>query len=375
MKKLAKVNFANNINYELIVGRDCLQQFGSLLDQLEPISRIIIVTDENVDILHAYRLEKLLSEKRYAVSKHVLNSGRKQKSFSSIERILDLLFTSEADRNSIIINLGGGVVGDIGGLVAALYLRGIRYIHMPTTLLSQVDSSIGGKVGINYPEHLNGIGHYYYPQVVWVDLSFLDTLSRAEFNSGLAEIIKYSVILDAPFFEYLEQNVVKIRQRDSSVIEYIVQYCILQKSAVVSADPTEIGDFKLFTYGHEIGHALEVVLDYQGLRHGEAIAIGSEGSAWLSRTLGYLKNIDVLDRQKNLMSELELPIKIPQTVVSMFGGSELLARRILQIIKMDKKRENGQAVWVLPVDIGSGSVTNQLTDDHIYESLSYLMKP
>lgn len=370
--KTFQVNFKKSILSKVFINNR-LSDFLEYLTSLRPIDKILLVTDEIVESLYTKKLSTLLDTRGYQVYSYVLEIGRKNKKLRSIENIMNTLFKLGADRNSLIINVGGGVVGDIGGFAASLYMRGIRYIHMPTTLLSQVDSSIGGKVGVNLSKNLNGIGQYYYPVSTWVNTDYLESLPKDELIAGFAEVIKYATILDSNLFNVLEENIKALKKRDKDYIDYIVQYCIQKKTSIVSADPKEIDQFKLFTYGHEIGHALEVVLDYQHLRHGEAVAIGMMGSAWLGRKMKLTDNSNLLLRQKTILSKIGLPTNVPKHIFEVGVKKNIFIKQVIQTIEKDKKRENHRYNWILATDIGQGICTDNLDRTSVLECMSYLV--
>jgi 3-dehydroquinate synthase len=300
----------------------------------------------------------------------IFEPRRKKKSLETAKEIFRLLFSNHADRHTVILNVGGGTVGDLGGFVAALYLRGVRYIHLPTTLLSQADSGVGGKVNVNFGPHLNSLSVFHHPTAVWVDPNVLRTLPTREYVSGLAEIVKYAVILDADLFEMLEHNRDRVARPNNDLVEVLICRCLQRKCRIVSRDPQEKGPFRFFNYGHEIGHAVEVAYDYEHLLHGEAVSIGMMTASWMGRE-AHLTDYAVLERQGVLLSGLGLPLTIPANLRRGAIPTNLF-RRIKRILDSDKKRTPKGTVWIVPTRLGEGICTTEIEPDLVRRSLRRL---
>jgi 3-dehydroquinate synthase len=266
-----------------------------------------------------------------------------------------------------VLNVGGGTVGDLGGFVAALYLRGIRYIHVPTTLLSQADSGVGGKVNVNFGPHLNSLSVFHHPTAVWIDPDVLETLPAREYLSGLAEIVKYAVVLDAELFVILEQSRDRLAIPTNELVETVICRCLQRKCIIVSRDPREEGPFRFFNYGHEIGHAVEVAYDYEHLLHGEAVSIGMVAASWMGVKANVTDTV-LFERQCVLLADLGLPITIP---ANLRKGSvpHRLVRRIKHVLDSDKKRTPKGSVWIVPTRLGEAVCTTEIGPDLVTRCL------
>ena len=264
-----------------------------------------------------------------------------------------------ADRKSIVVAVGGGVVGDLAGFVAATYARGVGFFQVPTTLLAQVDSSVGGKVGINLPGAKNMVGAFWQPLGVLIDVETLATLPEREYRAGLAEVVKYGVILDEEFFTYLEENTAAINDQDASVLTRVVQRCCRLKADVVEQDEREITGLRaVLNYGHTFGHALEAAGGYGQILHGEAVSIGMMCAARLAARMGRVGD-DFVARQQKLLDALSLPIATP----------EFDPDKLLDLMYRDKKAEAGKLRFVLPDRIGHVEVVKDVNPDDAVASL------
>ena len=297
-------------------------------------NKILIITDDGIPKNYIKKLKNIINNKKVYIFS--LKSGEKSKSFSSYQKILNKLFELKFDRSDIVIAFGGGVVGDITGFSAATYMRGIKYIQIPTTLLAQVDSSVGGKTAINVAQGKNLVGAFYNPSLVIVSTYFLNTLSDEEFKSGLGEVVKYALIGNKKLRSIIERNAQKIISREESVLKSIIEESIKTKSKIVTKDEKENGIRAILNFGHTFGHAIEAYKNYKGITHGAAITLGMVIASRISFYEGYIKNYQ-LDNVVNLISSIGL-----RTDYSKYNYIQLK-----KYIKSDKKIKNGKLNLVL----------------------------
>ncbi len=308
---------------------------------------MVLITDSNVDDLYADALGDQLVEAGYEVHVLVVDAGEASKNADVAIDLWETMLAEGADRGSVVLAVGGGVVGDLAGFVAATFARGIPFLQVPTTLLAQVDSSVGGKVGINLPEAKNMVGAFWQPVGVLVDVDVLNTLPANEFASGMAEVVKYGVIMDAEFFAYLEQHVDAINKRDPEVMQTIVERCCRRKAEVVQADEREeSGRRAILNYGHTFAHAFEAFTEYGELLHGEAVAMGMVCASRLAERRGLL-DADATRRQIELLQALGLPTEPIAT------DADTDAEEIYRLMWHDKKVSGGKIHFVLPTQIGA----------------------
>jgi 3-dehydroquinate synthase len=286
-------------------------------------------------------------------------AGESTKSASHADQLWRLMLEFGSDRKSVVVAVGGGVVGDLAGFVAATYTRGIRFVQVPTTLLAQVDSSVGGKVGINLPGAKNMVGAFWQPSAVLIDTDVLNTLPLREYRSGLAEVVKYGVILDADFFAYLEANIDGLNQREASAMRHIVARSCELKAQVVSADEREeTGLRAVLNYGHTFCHAIEAETGYGTYLHGEAVAIGMLCASRLAESLGRI-DPEVTRRQRELLEAVGLPLSVPEV------SHEVLIRAM----QKDKKTEHGQLRFVLPSRLGHVELVSDVPEKLVRAAL------
>lgn len=304
----------------------------------------LVVTDRNV-ANHAETVLSSLVDAGWKAELEQLEPGETTKSLDVISRLYDCLVAMKADRKTAVIAVGGGVIGDSAGFLAATYGRGVPFIQVPTTLLADVDSSVGGKVGINHPAAKNLIGAFYQPLGVCIDTSVLTTLPERDYLSGMAEVVKYGVILDADFFGYLEQNIAGLKSRDPGVLRHIIARSCQLKADVVEQDEYErTGLRAVLNYGHTFAHAFEALAGYGELLHGEAVSIGMLYASRLAEKRGLI-DADVTARQRTLIESLGMISRLPP-------GSDFTADAILDKMKLDKKTVAGQLRFVLPTQMG-----------------------
>ncbi|APR03621.1 3-dehydroquinate synthase [Thauera chlorobenzoica] len=330
--------------YPIHIGRGLLGRADLVRAQLKT-PRVAIVTNDTVGPLYLGGLRAALEQAGVSVSVVSLPDGEAYKTWETLNRIFDLLLSERCERSTTLIALGGGVVGDMGGFAAACYQRGMPFIQIPTTLLAQVDSSVGGKTAINHPLGKNMIGAFYQPRLVLADIDTLATLPERELAAGLAEVIKYGLIRDPDFLAWLEANLERLRARDPDALMYAIERSCRNKAEVVAADETEQGERALLNLGHTFGHAIETGLGYGEWLHGEAVAAGTMMAAELSRRLGWLAADDV-DRIEALFVRAKLPV----------WGPKLGAARYLALMAHDKKVEAGRLRLVLLHALGRARV-------------------
>lgn len=305
----------------------------------------LIVTDSNIAATHAATVRSSLLSAGWRCEVEVLPAGEPSKSLDVVTRVYDRLIAMQADRRTIIVAVGGGVVGDAGGFIAATYTRGLPFVQIPTTLLSAVDSSVGGKTGVNHPLAKNMIGAFYQPIGVLIDTATLETLPDREYRAGLAEVVKYGVILDAEFFAYLEHHVDAINARRPDAVRHIIAKSCQLKAMVVEQDEFEATGLRaVLNYGHTFGHAFEALCGYGQLLHGEAVAIGMIYASRLAERRGLIDS-SATSRQVSLLKDLHLPTALPD-------GVSLSTDAILARMRLDKKAVSGSLRFVLPTKIG-----------------------
>lgn len=333
-------------SYPIYIGEDLIGNPELYLPFLKR-KQVAIVTNTTVAPLYLEKVANTLRSVDVNVIEIVLPDGESYKNGVTLNKIYDALLTNRCERSTTLIALGGGVIGDLTGYAAATYLRGVPFIQIPTTLLSQVDSSVGGKTGINHPLGKNMIGAFYQPQVVIADISTLKTLPAREYAAGLAEVIKYGLIRDASFFEWLEQNIDSLKRLNPEMTASAVERSCTNKAEVVAADERESGERALLNLGHTFGHAIENGMGYGVWLHGEAVAAGTMMAAELSRKMGWLSQQDI-SRMQALFEAANLPLNPPSLGVEKY----------LDLMGLDKKVEDGKIRFVLQKAIGKSVVTS-----------------
>lgn len=350
-----------NRSYAIKIGGGLLAHLGNDCKRLNLGERCAIITDVNVGKRFAKTVYESLLKAGFDPVLITVPAGETSKSLKCVQHCYDQLATHRLERKSFIVALGGGVVGDLAGFVAATYLRGIPFVQIPTTLLAQVDSSVGGKTGVNLRAGKNLVGAFYQPRLVLCDLDTLKTLPEREFRSGLAEVIKYGIIYDARLFAQLERALPKIIKRNDTVLAQVIARCCQIKADVVSQDETESGLRAILNFGHTIGHAIENSSGYGKYLHGEAISIGQIAAAKLSHTVLGLPERDV-KRIETLLSRAGLPTRI-----------QLNAARRLKLfnaMKLDKKVSDGEVKFVLAGVIGKVTWGNKVPAHLIDQALA-----
>lgn len=331
-------------SYPIHIGRGLLAR-ADLVGEHLPAPRAVVISNDVVAPLYLAKLVEALRSAGVACGELVLPDGERYKDRATLDSIHDYLLASRAERSTALIALGGGVIGDLAGFAAATYQRGVPFIQVPTTLLAQVDSSVGGKTGINHPLGKNMIGAFHQPRLVLADTDTLATLPERELRAGLAEVIKYGLIRDLPLLEWLEANLERLLAREPEALAWAIERSCANKAEVVAADETEAGVRASLNLGHSFGHAIEAGMGYGVWLHGEAVAAGTMIAAVLSRRLGWLGEVDV-ERIEALFIRAGLPVRAPALGVE----------RYLEPMSHDKKVEGGRLRLVLLVRPGEARI-------------------
>ncbi|MFO0818895.1 MAG: 3-dehydroquinate synthase [Pirellulales bacterium] len=336
-----RVNLAER-SYDITIGDGALDLAGPWARDRFRASHAFVITDHHVAPLHANSVVASLREAGLRVDMQVLPAGEQEKTPERVRECWESLVKIHADRKTLVVAVGGGVIGDLAGFVAASFTRGLRFLQIPTTLLAHVDSSVGGKVGVNLPDAKNIVGAFWQPSGVLIDTRTLDTLPTREYHAGLAEVVKYGVILDPQFFETLEQNIDLLRRRDPVFLRAVIaRSCQLKATVVEQDEREETGVRAVLNYGHTFCHAFETVTHYQRYLHGEAVSIGMICASILAEKMGRI-DATVTLRQRRLLEALSLPTQVPRV-----DHEALLAA-----MRRDKKVEHGRLRFVLPTRLG-----------------------
>lgn len=344
-------------SYPIHIGPGLLAR-GELLWPMLKTKKALIVSNETVAPLYLERIARTLEEGGVEIQAVILPDGEVYKNWETLNLIFDALLAAHCERSTTLVALGGGVVGDMGGFAAACYQRGMPFIQVPTTLLAQVDSSVGGKTAINHPLGKNMIGAFYQPRLVLADTATLSTLPDRELKAGLAEVIKYGLIRDPAFLLWLEQHIESLLARENEALIYAVERSCVNKTEVVVADERESGERALLNLGHTFGHAIETGMGYGVWLHGEAVAAGTMIACELSRLLGWLTAEDVL-RIERLFLRAGLPVRAP----------DLGTERWLELMRHDKKVQDGRLRLVLLKALGCATLTDCAHDSQIIEAI------
>lgn len=345
-------------SYPIHIGNGLLGQAELILPHLKR-KQVAIVSNTTVAPLYMQKIAQPLRDAGVSVIEIILPDGEAYKNNETLQTIYDHLLQNRCERNTTLTALGGGVIGDLTGYAAATYLRGVPFIQVPTTLLSQVDSSVGGKTGINHPLGKNMIGAFYQPKLVLADIDTLKTLPQRELSAGVAEVIKYGLIRDADFFDWLETNMSALMALDTAVASYAIYRSCQNKAEVVAADEHEQGERALLNLGHTFGHAIENAMGYGVWLHGEAVATGTVMAADLSQRMGWLNEAQIA-RIKTIMQAAKLPIEPPDLGVDEY----------LRLMQLDKKVADGRIRLILQQDIGKAIITADYDAEKLKQTLS-----
>lgn len=353
-----RVNLSDR-SYDIRIGAGNLADIGSILITTQPLSHAILITDEHVT-QYATTVAESLADSGVNVDLLTIESGETSKTAACAATLWEELLSVGADRKSLVVAVGGGVVGDLAGFIAATFARGLPFVQIPTTLLAQVDSSVGGKTGINLSSAKNMVGAFWQPQLVLIDTDVLGSLPERDYVSGLAEVIKYGMIQDEAFFAYLEDHVFELKQRDRETLCHVVSRCCQLKADVVEADERETsGRRAILNYGHTFAHALEAASGYGELMHGEAVSIGMVCAARLAESMDRIDS-EVASRQHALLQAVGLPVAVPRLNVD----------HLIDLMMHDKKVEYGQLRFVLPDRIGHVELVDGVAEGLVRDAWS-----
>lgn len=344
-----------------IVFQDSFFELGKELEKLGSANRkICIVTETKVKDLYLEEVKKCLEPVCTMVTAFVFEEGEAHKNLDTVNNLYEHLIEHKFDRKDLLVALGGGVVGDLTGFGAATYLRGIDFVQVPTTLLAQVDSSIGGKTGVDFRAYKNMVGAFHMPKLVYMNMNALKSLPEREFNCGLGEIIKHGFIKDREYLEEIREKKEAIRDRDPETLKELIYKSCLIKKGVVERDPKEQGERAMLNFGHTLGHAIEKRMDFQFL-HGECVALGCIGALYLSYQMGNLSK-EEYEQGADLIRWFQFP-KLP---------ADIDAKEIVEITKLDKKMENGVVKFIVLKKIGEAEIVKTVTDEMMEEAVKVI---
>ncbi len=349
-------------DYDIVL-ESSFAQLSTEVEKLDTRDRkLCIVSDSNVSALYLDQVTKELAPCCRQVDSFIFPAGEEQKQLSTVNELYETLICKHYDRKDILVALGGGVVGDLCGYAAATYLRGIRFIQIPTTLLSQVDSSIGGKTGVDFQAYKNMVGAFHMPELVYTNTSTLLTLPEDQYLSGMGEIIKHGLIKNAGYYSWLQQNRDTIMSRDLDVCEKMIVESNQIKRIVVEHDPKEQGERALLNLGHTLGHAIEKLLNFQML-HGECVALGCIAAAYLSVKKGFL-SMNEVDEIRSVFNAFKLPVSI--------SGLNLDLNEVVETTKSDKKMDSNTIMFILLRTVGDAYIDRSVTAEEMMEALVWL---
>lgn len=362
MNNKLTVNYENKPAYDIMFEPD----FNKLANALNSLGmknrRIMIVTESNVEKYYLKQLKNALSLLSNSVHEYIFPAGEASKNLDTVSLCYEKLILAGFDRNDVLVALGGGVVGDLTGFVASTYLRGIRFIQVPTSLLAMVDSSIGGKTGVDFKAYKNMVGAFYQPKLVYMNLNTLLSLPEREYFSGLGEIIKHGLIKNSDYYSWLKNNFEGISNKNYDILkEMILQSCMIKK-AVVEADPKEQGERALLNYGHTIGHSIEKLMNFT-LLHGECVSIGMAAASFISMKRGNLTQ----EKQEDILAIIKL-FRQPVTVQG------LSAEEVYEVTKLDKKMDSNKIKFILLQDIGKSVIDSSVTKDEMLTAIRSVLE-
>ncbi|RJP14994.1 MAG: 3-dehydroquinate synthase [Candidatus Abyssobacteria bacterium SURF_5] len=347
-------------SYDIVVANGAIRKLAEFLRPLVAPSRILIISNSTVFGLYGDTIREALIPLGCEISADLVEDGEQYKNLATIEHLLDGMVKARLDRKSVVVALGGGVVGDMAGFAASIFMRGVPYVQAPTTLLAQVDSSIGGKVGVDHVSGKNLIGSFHQPLLVCTDPALLSTLSARDYRNGLSEVIKYGVIADEGLFSLLERHIGVLCERGDGVLTDIIKRCCQIKARIIQQDVREITGLRsILNYGHTIGHAVESVTGYTRYSHGEAVSIGMVAAARIAGILNLVPQ-GVEQRQEHLLESVGLPVKAEGVAMD----------RVVDAMQLDKKASGGKLKFVVPISIGRGVIRENVPAEVVERALA-----
>ena len=365
MESIISVSLPQN-SYSIYVVNNGLSSVGDKLKELKIGKKILVVSNPEIFNYYGQTTIDSLQKVGFQVNYHLIPAGESYKNYNSISQVFDRALECKLERNSTMVALGGGVVGDMTGFASATWLRGMNFVQVPTSLLAMVDASVGGKTGINHPQGKNLIGAFHQPKLVLIDPTVLKTLPEREFKAGMAEVVKYGVIWDKDLFEQLEEasRLDSLNNIESSLLNEILSRSCQAKADVVAQDEKESGLRAILNYGHTIGHAIESLTNYDTFVHGEAVAMGMVAAGRIAVAMNLWSEVET-QRQDNLLKKIGLPTKIP---------NYLEVEKIIDHLQNDKKVKDGKVRFVLPTEIGKVIITDQVTNDILSKVVPMIME-
>ncbi|MEY8390638.1 3-dehydroquinate synthase [Lachnospiraceae bacterium 45-W7] len=363
MAKTITVSYQGSPHYQIEIQED----FSLLHDKLKCLGyggkKVCIVSDSNVAPLYMEEIKSILTPLFSHCTSFVFEAGESSKNTETVGFVYKHLIQHKFDRKDLLVALGGGVVGDLTGFAAATYLRGIDFIQVPTTLLAQTDSSIGGKTGVDFIQYKNMVGAFYMPKLVYMNISTLKSLPERQFSAGTAELIKHGFIKNRTYTRFIQEQSERIMTQEYAAMEEVIYRSCQIKREVVERDPKELGERALLNFGHTIGHAIEKLSDFS-LYHGECVALGMVSAAYLSWRFGSLPETE-LEILKKTIQDYHLPVKL--------NGFPHTPEEILSVTKLDKKMESGKVKFILLKNLGEAFITKELTDEEILTGIAYIL--
>ena len=361
MAEVLNVKYQGEPCYDIVLEKS----FDGLAERIKDLGfekrKICIITDSNVNPIYGEEIKELLESVGSKAVIYELPAGEDHKNLEEVNKVYGFLIAEKFDRHDLIVALGGGVVGDMAGFIAATFLRGIAFVQIPTTLLAQTDSSVGGKTGVDYEGYKNMVGAFYMPKLVFINIKVLDSLDGRQFASGFAEVMKYGLIKDADFYMWLIDNMYEIEERDPDTLLYMVKKSCDTKRLVVEKDPTEKGDRALLNFGHTIGHAIENHKNFS-LCHGECVALGSVAAAFISWKKQMLSMEEYYE-----IRDMFVPFGLPITV------EDIDVEEVIKLIHSDKKADADFVRFILLKKVGKAIIDTTVTDDEVREALKEII--
>lgn len=358
MSKLITVNVNRKPAYDIMIEQD----FSKLSEKLSALEfagkKCLIVTDSNVGPIYSKEIQEEVKKVCDEVYEFVFEAGEGHKNLDTIQDVISCCIENHLSRKDFIIALGGGVCGDLAGFAASMYMRGISVIQIPTSLLAQVDSSIGGKTGVDFQQYKNMIGAFYMPKLVYINTKTLQTLDARQYYAGMAEVMKYGLIMDASFYEWILDKMYEIHDKDDSVLEEMIETCCLCKQRIVERDPFENGDRALLNFGHTIGHAIEKAKNLEWM-HGECVALGCVCAAYISWKKGKLAMEEYYE-----IRDMFVPFNLPITV------DDINPEEIIRLTKSDKKTDGNQTKFILLKKVGKAYIDTTVTDEEMLAAIN-----